>query len=288
MLSEDLRPAVGVLGLIAGAGDLPIEVAQACTRAGRPVFVIRLKGMADPALDAFPGSDVGLVEFGRCLKALHRAGCDRVAFAGVVRRPDFASLKPDLQALKHLPGVVSAARHGDDALLRAVLAVFEKEGFTIESVQDLATGLVLPAGPFGRLTPGPEHQDDMAQALRVAREIGRLDIGQAVVVCDGVVLAVEAQEGTDALLARVAALPSALRGSPEQRRGVLAKAPKPTQDRRVDLPTAGLATVERAAQAGLAGIVGEAGGLLIVGGSQVRDAVDRLGLFVFGLPDPLK
>ena len=96
---------MGVLGLIAGAGGLPLEVARACERAGRPVFVIRLKGMADPALDAFAGADVGLAEFGGCLKALRGAGCDRVAFAGKVRRPDFAALKPDLQGLRRLPAI---------------------------------------------------------------------------------------------------------------------------------------------------------------------------------------
>jgi hypothetical protein len=277
---------VGVLGLIAGGGGLPVEVVRACERAGRPVFVIRLKGLADPALDAFAGADIGLAEFGRCLKALRNAGCDRVAFAGKVGRPDFASLKPDLKALRHLPAIAAAAKKGDDALLRALLAVFEKEGFAVESVQAMAAGLVLTVGPLGRVAPGAEHQQDIAEALRAAREIGRRDLGQAAVARGGVVLAVEGQAGTDALLAEVAAMPPGPRGAPKHRRGVLAKAPKPIQDRRVDLPTIGLATVEHAAEAGLAGIVGEAGGLLVVGGAEVREAADRLGLFVYGVPEP--
>ncbi len=274
---------MGVLGLIAGGGALPIEVARACERAGRPVFVIRLKGMADAALQAFAGADVGLVEFGRCLKALRGAGCDRVAFSGYVPRPDFAALKPDLKALKHLPGVVAAARHGDDALLRAILAVFEKEGFAIDSLQDVAARLVLGPGPFGTVRPRSEDQGDIDRALGAARAIGAMDIGQAAVACNGVVLAVEAQEGTDAMLGRCAGLPGVLRGSPDHRRGVLAKTPKPGQDRRIDLPTIGVATIERAAEAGLAGIVGVAGALLVVDAEGVRDTADRLGLFVLGV-----
>ena len=285
MPSEDLTPAMDVLGLVAGGGGLPIEIARACEASGRPVFVVRLAGMASPELARYPGAEVGLAELGRCVKALRAAGCGRVTFAGEVRRPDFAALKPDLRALKYLPAIIAAARKGDDALLRSVLGVFETEGFAVESARDAAGGLILPAGPFGRRRPGRGHLADIAAAMQAARAIGRLDIGQAAVVCDGIVLAVEAQEGTDALLTRCAELPQPLRGSRRRRRGVLAKAPKPGQDRRVDLPTIGARTVEQAAAAGLAGIAGEAGGLLVVDGHAVRAAADRLGLFVIGVEE---
>jgi DUF1009 family protein len=274
---------VDKLGLIAGGGDLPLEMARACEAAGRPLFVIRLAGMASPELERFPGAEVGLAELGKCVKALKGAGCTSVAFAGNVRRPDFASLKPDLHALKHLPGVMAAARKGDDALLRSILAVFEKEGFAVEATRDAAGSLILGPGPFGANAPGPQHQADIEAAVAAARAIGQLDIGQAAVVCDGVVLAVEAQEGTDALLMRCAGLPQALRGAAGARRGVLAKTLKPGQDLRVDLPTIGTRTVELAAEAGLAGIVGEAGALLVVDAPAVRAAADRLGLFLAGV-----
>jgi DUF1009 family protein len=123
---------------------------------------------------------------------------------------------------------------------------------------------------------------DIARAMKVAREIGRLDVGQGAVVVRGLVLAVEAQEGTDAMLRRCAELPAAIRGRPEAPCGVLAKAPKPIQERRIDLPTIGLATIQRAAQAGLAGIVGEAGGLIVLDREDVIAAADELGLFVYG------
>jgi hypothetical protein len=271
------------LGLIAGGGALPVEIASACERAGRPVFVVRLKGFAGPDLAAFPGADIGIAELGKCFAALKRAGCQSVCLAGIVARPDFAALKPDMRGLMMLPQVIAAARKGDDALLRALLAEFEKEGFAIEGAHEAMGDLALPLGPLGRHEPGPAHQGDIDRALLAAREIGRLDIGQGAVVCDGLVLAVEAQEGTDAMLRRVHDLPEHLHGTPDAMRGVLAKAPKPIQETRVDLPTIGLGTIHAAARAGLAGIVGEAGRMLVLDREAVIELADELGLFIVGV-----
>jgi len=271
------------LGLIAGSGSLPAMVADHCRAAGRDYFVIRLKGFADPGMGLHPGADVGLGQLGKCIKLLRQEGCKAVCFAGKVDRPDFSKLVPDMRGMTALPGVIAAARKGDDALLRRIVQEFEKEGFVIEGADQVEGGLTMPHGPLGRHAPGPEHEADIAKALQVAREIGRLDVGQGAVVCDGLVLAVEAQEGTDAMLRRVADLPAAIRGSPEHPKGVLAKAPKPIQETRVDLPTIGLATVNRAARAGLAGIVGEAGRLLVVDRDAVIAMADDLGLFIYGV-----
>jgi hypothetical protein len=145
--------------------------------------------------------------------------------------------------------------------------------------------LTLPPGPLGRHAPTADHEADIARALTAAKTIGALDIGQGAVSCDGLVLAVEAQEGTDAMLRRVADLPAAVRGAPGALRGVLAKAPKPIQEERVDLPTIGVATVESAHRAGLAGIVGVAGKMLVVDRDATAAAADRLGLFVAGVAD---
>jgi DUF1009 family protein len=271
------------LGLIAGGGSLPLEIAEYCRRVGRPVFVIRLKGFAEPALSAYEGADVGLAELGKCLKTLKRAACRSVCLAGRVTRPDFKALAPDLRGLAALPGVIAAARGGDDALLRFLVGEFEKEGFAVEGAEGVMRGLALPLGPIGIHAPTPDQLADAHQALDVARAIGRLDVGQAAVVCDGLVLAVEAQEGTDAMLSRVAGLPGHMRGRPGAPRGVLAKAPKPIQETRVDLPTMGLATVRGAAAAGLAGVVGEAGRLLVLDRAEVVALADELGLFVLGV-----
>jgi DUF1009 family protein len=271
------------LGLIAGGGELPIRLATQCAAVGRPLYAIRLKGMADPAMAAFDGGDFGIAELGKCLKALRAAECQAVCLAGIVKRPDFSKLMPDARGLKALPGVIAAARRGDDALLRFLIGEFEAEGFAVEGAHEVAAGLALGPGPLGRVEPGVRHMADVIKAFRVAGEIGRLDVGQGAVVCEGLVLAVEAQEGTDAMLARCADLPIDLRGSPQRPRGVLAKRPKPIQEQRVDLPTIGVATVRGAARAGLAGIVGEAGKMLVMDRAAVVAAADGLGLFVFGL-----
>ena len=271
------------LGLIAGGGGLPVEIARHCERSGRPLFVIKLKGFAGGGLEPFAGAEVGLAEIGKCLKALKRAECRTICLAGDVARPDFASLVPDLRGLALLPRVIAAARKGDDAMLRVLVGVFEKEGFRVEGAHEVMDDLTLPAGPLGAHSPTPEAMVDALKALRVARAIGGLDIGQAAVVAHGLVLAVEAQEGTDAVLARVADLPAHLKGQPGAAVGVLAKAPKPIQETRVDLPTIGLATIQGVARAGLAGVVGEAGRLLVLDRAAVIALADELGVFVFGV-----
>ena len=270
------------LGLIAGGGALPLSVAARCEAEGRPVFVVRLTGFADPHLARYPGVDAGMAEIGRVLAALKKAGCDAVCFAGVVNRPDFRSLKPDFKGMTLLPGIIAEAAKGDDALLRKILSVFEAEGYAIEGADDILGGETLPTGALGAIQPTSEQLQDLRKALHVAEKAGELDIGQGAVVCDGLVLAVEAQEGTDAMLARVAGLPGDLRGSAADRKGALGKAPKPIQDLRVDMPVMGARTVELAAAAGLAGVGGVAGRLILIDHAAIVEAADRLGLFVWG------
>lgn len=270
------------LGLIAGGGALPVSVAARCEAEGRPVFLVRLAGFADPHLARYPGIDAGMAEIGKVLSALKKAGCDAVCFAGTVSRPDFKTLKPDLKGATLLPGIIAAATKGDDALLRKILSIFEAEGYAIEGADDILGGETLPGGALGAVQPTPDQLSDLRKALYIAEKAGELDIGQGAVVCDGLVLAVEAQEGTDAMLARVAGLPADLRGSGPARKGALAKAPKPIQDLRVDMPVMGALTVEMAAAAGLAGIGGVAGKLIVIDRDGVVAAADRLGLFVWG------
>ena len=274
------------LGLIVGGGGLPLALADHCQRTGRAYYVIRLKGFAEPTLQAHPGEEAGIAEIGRIVRIARAAGCEALCFAGIVRRPDFAALKPDARGLAWMPGAIFAARKGDDALLRFLMSGFEKEGFAIEGAHEVMGELTLPEGPLGAHAPGEAHAGDIAKAIETARAVGALDIGQGAVVCDGLVLAVEAQEGTDAMLRRVAELPASLRGAPDRRRGVLAKVPKPIQEERVDLPTIGIATIERAALAGLAGVVGVAGKMLVLDREAVTRAADAAGLFIAGVPGP--
>ena len=271
------------LGLIAGAGGLPVEIVRACEAAERPIFVVRLGGLADPAIAEARGIEAGVAEWGKVFSALKREGCEQVCFAGHVPRPDFANLKPDMRGLAALPGIIAAARKGDDALLRQIMHEIEREGFAVQGANEVLSSLTISEGPLGRCAPLDRHRADIDQAIRAARALGELDIGQGVVVANGLVLAVEAQEGTDAMLRRCAELPAALRGTGDEAAGVLAKAVKPNQDRRIDLPAIGPATVMGAARAGLAGIVGETGSLLVIDRAAVIQTADDLGLFVVGV-----
>jgi DUF1009 family protein len=273
------------LGLIAGGGTLPLALAAHCQAEARPLFVIRLEGCAESTLASYEGAEASMAEVGRIIRLCKDAGCEALCLAGSVRRPDLMALRFDLKGLTWLPGLAAAAPQGDEALLRFVTQALEKEGFVVEGAHQVMGDLALPLGALGRVTPGPEHQQDIEKAVRVARGVGSMDIGQGAVVCDGLVLAVEAQEGTDAMLARVATLPDAIRGDGGRRRGVLAKVAKPIQEDRVDMPTIGVATVEAAAEAGLAGVVGIAGRMLVLEREAVARAADARGLFVVGVAD---
>jgi DUF1009 family protein len=272
------------LGIIAGDGDLPRAVAMSAREAGRPVFVVALRGCLNGTWpEEFPHAWASLGEPGRALKALAGAGVKDVLLAGRVDRPKFSELKLDAKGVMVLPRVVAAARKGDDALLRVMVDIFEREGFRAVAVPDAAPGLVCAEGPLGKISPNDDHRADIAQAFEIVRALGALDVGQAAAVCEGLALAVEAAEGTDKMIARIATLREALRGTPQKKRGVLVKALKPTQDTRTDMPVIGVQTVRNAAAAGLAGIALEAGKSLIVGKAEVAAEADQLGLFVTGV-----
>lgn len=270
------------LGIIAGGGELPVVLAEHCAASGRPYFVARVTPYADAALGAHPGASHNLGHMGARMEAMREAGCDAVVLLGQVPRQDPRHLNLDAGGMAMVPALLAAAPQGDDALLRAVLSEHERAGFRVIGADEAMAELLATPGTWGALAPSPAQQKDIARAAKIALAIGAYDVGQGVVVSDGIVLAVEAQEGTDAMLRRVSELPLAVRGTPEARRGVLVKRPKPIQERRIDLPTIGVRTIEGAAKAGLAGIAVEAGGALVVRRAEVIAAADRAGIFVVG------
>ena len=276
--------ATNTLGIIAGGGDLPRAVAQSVSADGRKVFIMALTGSASGDwLADFPHEWGSPGAPGLAFKAFRGAGVTDILLAGQVDRPKFSEMKLDTKGVLLLPRALKAARQGDDGLLRFIVTMFEEEGFRGVGVAEAAPGLICGAGDLGRLSPSDEHRADMDRAFAIVKALGTQDVGQAAVVCDGLPLAVEAAEGTDQMLVRVAGLREAIRGTPQNRRGVLVKALKPTQDAKTDLPVIGIATLERAAAAGLAGIGLQAGGALIVDKQAVAARADALGLFVTGV-----
>lgn len=271
------------IGLIAGGGQLPEYVSAAALENDTLGLIIAL----DPFVLQlnFPDAErLRLGQFGKMVRRLKAAGCTHVCFAGIVKRPDFKRLKPDLKAMRHLAGTIRAAGQGDDALMQHVLGLFEQEGFKIISPQDVCADLMLTEGVIGSVPLTDEHRNDALEACKIAAAMGALDVGQGAVVARGVTLAVEAQEGTDEMLVRLLHLPPELRGTPDMRVGVLAKLVKAKQDIRVDLPTLGPDTVRHAAAAGLAGIVAEAGGAFVIEREETIRLANEAGLFIAGLP----
>jgi DUF1009 family protein len=219
---------------------------------------------------------------GARMDAMREAGVDTVVILGQVARPDLKTLELDDVARAMLPAILAAMSQGDDALLRALLAEHERVGFRVIGADQVMQELLASAGAWGAVSPGESQMADIKHAAKVAAATGALDIGQGVVVCDGLVLAVEAQEGTDAMLRRVGELPQTIRGTQQARRGVLVKRPKPIQERRVDLPTIGVRTIEGVANAGLAGLAVEANAALAVRRADMITAANRAGVFIYG------
>jgi DUF1009 family protein len=265
------------LGVLAGGGELPVRVIEACRASGRDVFVLAFEGQTDPAtVEGTAHAWVRLGAVGDAFRQLRQAGVAEVVLAGPVRRPSLEDLRPDWRGAMFLARV-GARAFGDDGLLSAVVKELETEGFRVIGADDVFASLRTPDGRCGAHSPDAAAEVDIARAVAVLRALGPLDVGQAVVVQQGVVLGVEAIEGTDALLDRCASLRREGRG------GVLVKIAKPGQERRVDLPTIGAATVSRAAAAGLRGIALEAGRSLIIDRAAVVRAADEAGLFVVGI-----
>lgn len=265
------------LGIIAGGGELPGLVAAACRADGRPFHILALSGHADPAvIGDLPADWIRLGEAGTGFVRLREAGAVEVVMIGPVRRPTLAELAPDFRTVRFFAKVGLKAL-GDDGLLRAVAAELESEGFTVIGVDQVLTSYLATAGRYGAVAPDTQAEVDIAHGVKVVQGLGALDIGQAVVVQQGIVLGVEAVEGTDRLIRRCGELARAGDG------GVLVKLRKPGQDRRIDLPTIGTDTVREAAKAGLRGIAIEAGGALVLGKDAVAAEADRLGLFVLGI-----
>lgn len=280
MMTSDRTPPK--LGIIAGGGDLPGRLIAACRRDGRPFFVLALEGFAEPAvLGDAPLEWVRLGAAGEAFRLLRDHRVAEVVMAGRVRRPSLADLRPDWRAAR-LFARIGLKALGDDGLLRAVVQELEQEGFSVVGADDiLGEEILAPEGVLGRHAPDEQAMADVRHGVRVARGLGALDVGQGAVVQQGLVLAVEAIEGTDAMLGRCAGLKREGPG------GVLVKTSKPGQERRADLPTIGVTTVENAHAAGLRGIAVQAGGALMVDKAGIIARADALGLFVIGVTVPV-
>jgi UDP-2,3-diacylglucosamine hydrolase len=274
------------LGLICGAGMVPFAAAEAVRRRGRPVILFPLRGWADAAaVSAYPHHWIALGQFGRfCRLARAERCCDLVLVGGLVR-PSLTQLRLDWGTLRQMPLIIRSFRGGDDHLLSGMGRMFEGAGFRMVGAHEVAPEITAPLGALGRFGPDRAAEDDIARGFALLAATSAFDIGQAAVISGRRVLAIEAAEGTDAMLDRVAAMRETGRIRLPSGAGVLVKAPKRRQDRRFDLPSIGPDTAIRVAKAGLAGIAVIAGATIVAEPQRLIEAADRAGLFVAGCPD---
>ena len=266
----------GMLGIVAGGGALPGQLMERCRETGRPFCVAALKGHALPdvcSVSDVPCLSVRMGEAGKAVRFFKEHGVQEVVMIGPVRRPSLLDLRPDWWTAKFLMKIGFKA-FGDDNLLSAVIRHVEAEGFKIVGIHELLPDIIATEGVFGKVSPDEQAEADIEHGIKIARGLGALDVGQSVVVQQGIVLGVEAVEGTDALIKRCKDLKREGPG------GVLVKTKKPRQEQRADLPTVGMTTLLNAHEAGLRGIAVQAGKTLIVDRAALTAKADELGMFI--------
>ena len=275
------------VGIIAGSGRLPVNVADSLAAAGHRPFIISIDGETDPgtSLAEHDGETLAVEQFADLFALLKRQKITHLILAGgVSRRPAWKAIRPSISLLRILPQALAALTRGDDGLLRILVSLIERSGVKVVGAHQIVPNLLAVEGPMGTHVPQQGDWADLEAGLEAARAIGALDIGQAAIAIGGRAIALEGIEGTDLLLKRVRELRDNGRIA-GRKRGVLVKCAKPNQELRADMPTIGPATVDAAHAAGLAGIGVEANRSLVLDYGELVARADRLGLFVVGLAD---
>lgn len=262
------------LAILAGQGWLPAAIANECQQQDIPYVVVGFSGQT-PAdlLASHPHQQTRLGAVGQTFALLKAENVSHVVMAGGMQRPPLTSLRPDKQGLKIL-GQLAKRGSGDNSLLSLLVAAIEEQGFSVIGAHEVLGDVLMPEGILSKTHPTLEQCADLKQAFTIAKEIGRLDIGQAVVVQGGQVLAVESIAGTKLLL-------SSVKGYANN--AVLVKAAKPGQEQRVDLPAIGPETVLQAAEAGIAVIAGEAEKSLLLQGPEAVKLANQHGICLLGI-----
>jgi UDP-2,3-diacylglucosamine hydrolase len=274
------------LAIVCGGGSFPAAVAEAVARSGRRPVMFGIKGWADPdVVERYAHRWIALGQLGRLLRLARLEGCREAVFIGSLLRPPLGRIRLDWSTIYALPRIFRAFRGGDDQLLKGIAAIVEQGGLRIVGLEAVAPEIFVPEGSLTHRRPTDRDNADIARALEVIAALGKFDVGQAAVVADNHVLAVEAAEGTDNMLARIADMRGQRRVTARVGTGVLVKSPKPGQDRRFDLPAIGPQTVENVARAGLAGVAVTAGSTLIARPTEVIAAADRADVFLVGVSE---
>ncbi|MEH6359886.1 MAG: UDP-2,3-diacylglucosamine diphosphatase LpxI [Amylibacter sp.] len=273
------------LAILAGKGRLPEMLAATAVQAGRKVVLVCFNGFRPDWITNEQLIEARFEKPGTMFKAIKAAGCRDVVFAGYIIRPRINPLKFDLKMISVAAKLLPKLKSGDTATLDAIRSIFEAEGLQILGAHEILKDLLALSGTLTKTAPSVDDFTDMKRAYAIVTQMGIADVGQGVVVAQGLCLGVESIQGTDAMLNFVATTSADYRPDENAGQGVLLKAPKRGQDWRIDLPAIGPDTVENAAKAGLSGIAVQTQGVLVLGLEDTIAAANRLGLFIHGF-DP--
>ena len=272
------------VAVICGGGAFPAAVADAISKQGRPVYLFLLQGFADPALARYPHEWTKLGSLAKFVGSSRKFGAKELVIIGSVVRPRLSQVGLDWKSVLLLPRLAKLFLGGDNNLLSGVAKIFEENGLILRGAHEVAPEILMPEGIATNIAPTSQELDDIEVGRGFLEAIDRFDVGQAVVITGKRVVAMEGAEGTAGMLERVAEMRSNGRLRLKEREGILVKLPKPSQDRRLDLPAIGIDTIMQAKHAGLAGIAVEAGGSLVLDAQKFIEAADAAGIFVKALP----
>ncbi len=259
---------------------MPTEIIKHCNRSGIAVFTVGLETFADEEqLDGTPHIFARIGQAGKIIKAFKEHDVHDIVLAGGIKRPSLKELIPDAEGMR-IVARLALKRMSDDNLFRAVMDEIEKHGFRVVGIEEVVPDMLFREGVYGKVRPGRDDMSDIERGWMVAKAIGTVDVGQAVVVQEGLVLAMEAVEGTDMVLSRASQLRKPGKAP------VMVKVLKPGQDMRVDLPAIGLQTIDLFIKYGIGGIAVEAGGILLIEREAVIKKADEHGIFIIGLSSP--
>lgn len=270
--------------MLAGSGMMPVEIIKHCRKRGVEIYVAGLQPFADEATfapgeffaEGVPHVMARLGEVGKMIKFFKDHGVTDLVLAGNIKRPSLKELIPDWEATKMLARI-ALKKQSDDGLFRAVIGEIENRGFHILGIEEVVPEMMFHEGVYGRVKPSSEDMDDIRRGIVVAKALGAVDVGQAVVIQEGMTLAVEAVEGTDMMLARAETVKKPGKAP------VMVKIMKPGQDTRVDIPAIGIQTVEQLKKYGMGGIAVESGGILVIEREAVIELADKAGIFIIGM-----
>ena len=265
------------LGMIAGSGMMPVEIIKHCNNNNIKIFVIGLDSFAnEEQLKDAPHTFARIAEAGKMMKAFRENNVENIVLAGGIKRPSFKEMIPDWEGMK-IVAKLAVKKMSDDNMFRAVMDEIEKRGFKVVGIEEVVPEMLFQEGIYGKVKPSQDDMDDIQRGVTVAKALGAVDVGQAVVVQEGMVLAVEAIEGTDMMLSRASLLKK------PGKNPVMVKVLKPGQDMRVDLPAIGIQTIEQLKKYGMKGIAVEAGGILLIEKDAVTALADKEDIFIIGL-----